>query len=75
MNELLLGLLGWFVVGVLASLLIGRFMRMPEQEEWGESEKEKARLPTLPGYGWEDTKLSSTATSQRTAQDQPKNGG
>ena len=79
MNDLLLGLLAWFGVGILVSLLIGRFMRMPEQDEGGESEKEKARLPTLPGYGWEDTqlstKLNSAATSQHSVQDHPKNHG
>ncbi len=59
MSDLMLGVLGWLGVGVVTSLVIGRYMRMPEQDELPESARENAKLGILPAYGGEDADAKS----------------
>ncbi len=67
MSELLIGLLAWLGVAVVAGVVIGRFMRMPEAIEAPDVAREKTGLYLLPGYGWEEAERDPPTTLQSTA--------
>jgi hypothetical protein len=52
MSDLLLGLLGWLAVAVVVSLLISRFMRVPDALD--PPTRLNYRRHLLPGYGQEE---------------------
>lgn len=63
MSELLLGLLAWFIVALLVSLLIGRFMRDPLGEEGDTPARRNPGLSGgLPGYGRDEDDLAGPRT-------------
>ncbi|MDD5387808.1 MAG: hypothetical protein PHD37_00570 [Gallionellaceae bacterium] len=53
MSALLVGLLCWLGVAIVAGVVIGRFMRLPESNDPSEVAREITGLARLPGYGGE----------------------
>ncbi len=63
MSDWVLGLLAWFIVALLVSLLIGRFMRGPQGEEQDAPAPPPSGLAGgLPGYGRDDDDLAGPPT-------------
>ena len=60
MSDLMFGLLGWLLVAVVVSVLIGRYMRMPDQEAPSESARTSTKLVVLPAYGEDDANAKSS---------------
>lgn len=64
MSDLVVGLLCWLGVAVLAGVVIGRFLRMPELGDSAEVLPEKSGLYMLPGYGWEEEGMNALSDRQ-----------
>ncbi len=61
MSDLMFGLLGWLLVAVVVGVLIGRYMRIPsEQEPPSESVRTSTKLVVLPAYGEDDANAKSS---------------
>lgn len=51
MSDLEIGLLSWLVIAVLAGLVIGRFLRMPEFDESIDPARKQSAQPMPLGHG------------------------
>lgn len=75
MSDWALGLLAWLAVAVVASVVIGHFMRMPDPEEEPPRTQENRGLYLLPGYGWEEENIKpQKAESPHAESKQPPHG-
>lgn len=75
MSDWALGLLAWLAVAVVASVVIGRFMRMPDLDEEVPSAPENRGFYLLPGYGWEEENIQpQKAESPHAESKQPPHG-
>jgi hypothetical protein len=68
MSDLALGLLCWLGVAIVAGVLIGRFMRMPEPDAATPPVRHESGLHMLPGYGWEEGGVKTQTASKPPSQ-------
>ncbi|MDO9226548.1 MAG: hypothetical protein Q8M09_15895 [Pseudomonadota bacterium] len=72
MSDLEIGLLSWLVIAVLAGLVIGRFLRMPEFDESSGFFREKSGRPEPLSHGGGEERRGRAHPS--TMPDQPNSG-
>lgn len=75
MSALLVGLLCWLGVAIVAGVVIGRFMRLPEPADLLGAAQDKTGCYVLPGYGGEggeDGPGNMRATEPIQAQSHPE---
>ncbi len=75
MSALLVGLLCWLGVAIVAGVMIGRFMRLPESADLLGTARDKTGLYVLPGYGGEDGPGNLRVTEPIQAKSHPERDG